>query len=78
MLRKIVRKSLVWIANRVGCAVLDTVERSVIWGKTQEINGKAEKVAAYAEELLEENKQLRAAYDALLEEMAQLTEERTW
>lgn len=31
-----------------------------------------------AELLIEENKQIRAAYDALLEEFAQLTEERTW
>lgn len=69
MLEKIVRKSLVWIANRIGCAVVDTAEWSVIWGNAQLINEKAEKVAAYAEELLEENRQLRAAYDALLEEM---------
>lgn len=72
MLRKIVRKALIWIANRIGCAVLDIAEWSAIWGKAQEINEKADKVAAYAEGLVLENKNLRTSYDALLEEMEEL------
>lgn len=72
MLRKIARKALVWIANRIGCAVIDIAEWSVTLGKAQEINEKADKVAAYAEELVQENQNLRTAYDALLEEMEEL------
>lgn len=72
MCRKIVRKALVWAANRIGCAVIDVAEWSVIWGKAQEINEKADKVAAYAEGLVLENKNLRTSYDALLEEMEEL------
>lgn len=72
MCRKIVRKALVWAANRIGCAVIDIAEWSVIWGKAREINEKADKVAAYAEELVQENRNLRTSYDALLEEMEEL------
>ena len=72
MCRKIVGKALVWAANRIGCAVIDIAEWSVIWGKAQLINEKADKVAAYAEELVQENKNLRTSYDALLEEVEEL------
>ena len=72
MLRKIAIRALDRVANRIGCAVLDIAEWYVIWGKAQEINEKADKVAAYAEELIQENQNLRTAYDALLEEMEEL------
>lgn len=77
MLRKIVE----WLAFRMGCRVIanaELVKQAMLVSGAQRINEKAEKVAAYAEELLEENKQLRAAYDALLEEMAELTEGQSW
>lgn len=76
MLEKIVLKIAGWLLRFTSdwtiCAESTYEKLCYIAQNAQKINEKAGKVAACAEELLTENKQLRAAYDALLEEMEEL------
>ena len=69
------RRIVEWLAYRMGCRLItnaELVKQAVLVRNAQEINEKADKVAAYAEELVQENRNLRTAYDALLEEMEEL------